>query len=151
VKRCVSGKREAREQADLLRLGSASKGGGARAEACEAVWAGRARISQRIAETASPENLVCRHDRLRDAPWPKAAMAESAELASPLYTGCTEDREMRSGLALPARPPPRQRPLGRPPARARFPAAPMPPWSKRHSASATAGERRGRSDAPRWL
>jgi hypothetical protein len=100
VKRCVSGKREARGQADLLRLGSASKGGGARAEACEAVWAGRAGISQRIAGTASPENLVCRHDRLRDAPWPKAAMAESAELASPSYTGCTEDREMRSGLAL---------------------------------------------------
>jgi hypothetical protein len=83
VKRCVRGKREVPEQADLLRLGSASKGGGARAEACEAVWAGRARISQRIARTASPENLVCRRDRLRDAPWPKAAMAESAELASP--------------------------------------------------------------------
>ena len=151
MKRCVSEKREAREQADLLRLGSASKGGGARAEACEAVWAGRAGIYQRIAGTASPENLICRHDRLRDAPWPKAAMAESAELASPPYTGCTDDREMRSGLGLPARPPPRQRPLGRPPARARFLAAPMPPWSKRHSASGTAGERRGRSDAPRWL
>ena len=72
MKRCVSGKREAREQADLLRLGSASKGGGARAEACEAGWAGRARISQRIAETSFAGTIASATHPGRRLPWRRA-------------------------------------------------------------------------------